>query len=56
MEHHFFGSFVTMPESGGASGISEFTVVDGQQRLTTIFIILATIRRKDDRIRPRKYK
>ncbi len=46
MEHHFFGSFVTMPAPGGASSVSEFTVVDGQQRLTTIFIILATIRER----------
>lgn len=47
-KHHFFGSFVTMPTPGSASTVSEFTVVDGQQRLTTIYIILATLR---DRIK-----
>lgn len=45
---HFFGSFVTMPAHSGASAVSEYTVVDGQQRLTTVFIVLATIR---DRIK-----
>lgn len=38
MDQHFFGSFVTMPTPSGASTVSEFTVVDGQQRLTTIYI------------------
>jgi len=47
-EGHFFGSFVTMPAHSGASAVSEYTVVDGQQRMTTIFIVLATIR---DRIK-----
>ncbi len=43
---HFFGSFVTMPTPSGASTVMEFIVVDGQQRLTTVFIILATIRER----------
>ncbi len=52
MEHHFFGSFVTMLTDGGASTVSEFTVVDGQQRLTTIYIILATIRERIIELNP----
>ncbi|RJS49678.1 MAG: hypothetical protein CIT03_02500 [Methanobacterium sp.] len=50
--HHFFGSFVTMPTPSGASNVSEFTIVDGQQRLTTIFIILATIRERIEELEP----
>ncbi len=52
MDQHFFGSFVTMPTPSGASTVSEFTVVDGQQRLTTIYIILATIRERIKELDP----
>lgn len=43
---HFFGSFVTMPIASSPSTVSKFTIIDGQQRLTTIGVILASIRRK----------
>jgi uncharacterized protein with ParB-like and HNH nuclease domain len=43
---HFFGSFVTMPVPSSASGVSQYTIIDGQQRLVTIFIFLATLRNR----------
>ncbi|MEO3746512.1 DUF262 domain-containing protein [Plantactinospora sp. B5E13] len=42
---HFIGSVVLAPSpSIGPAGVSEFLVVDGQQRLTTLSILLCTIR------------
>lgn len=42
---HFIGSPVLAPSpSNGPAGVSEFLVVDGQQRLTTLSILLCTIR------------
>ncbi|MDM8565405.1 DUF262 domain-containing HNH endonuclease family protein [Candidatus Halobeggiatoa sp. HSG11] len=41
-ENHFFGSFVTMPLKDNEK-VKKFLLIDGQQRLTTIFIILAAI-------------
>ena len=41
---HFFGSIVTMPVLGGASEVSKFIVIDGQQRLISSFILLSAIR------------
>lgn len=43
-ESHFLGSFVVIPEAHHKIGINTFEVVDGQQRLTTICIILMAIR------------
>lgn len=54
--NHFFGSFVTMPVNSNASKVSEYIVVDGQQRLTTIFIILATLRERMMDIEPKYNK
>jgi len=42
-ENHFFGSFVTMPLEGN-NRVNQFLLIDGQQRLTTIFVLLAIIR------------
>ncbi|MFZ5524319.1 MAG: DUF262 domain-containing protein [Pseudomonadota bacterium] len=41
---HFFGSIVTMPSTSVPEGITKFLLIDGQQRLTTINILLAIIR------------
>ncbi|MBW4568610.1 MAG: DUF262 domain-containing HNH endonuclease family protein [Tolypothrix carrinoi HA7290-LM1] len=48
---YFLGPIVTQQESGTADGISPFIVIDGQQRLTTLTIVLAALRnclRKSD--------
>lgn len=41
---HFMGSMVTMPTSLMPEGIAKYLLIDGQQRLTTIFILLALLR------------
>ncbi len=41
---HFIGSMVTMPTDSVPQGVSKFLLIDGQQRLTTIFILLALVR------------
>ncbi|MEV4757814.1 DUF262 domain-containing protein [Micromonospora sp. NPDC049559] len=42
---HFIGSLVLAPSpTNGPAGVSEFLVVDGQQRLTTLSILLCAIR------------
>jgi len=46
-DNHFFGSFVTIPEGEDEdSDVREFLLIDGQQRLTSIFILLAALRDK----------
>lgn len=45
---HFIGSIVNMPTNSVPEGVSKFLVIDGQQRLTTLYIILALIRDKFD--------
>ena len=41
---HFFGALVTLPINMAPVGVNKFLLIDGQQRLTTVFIILALIR------------
>ncbi|MCX6732830.1 MAG: DUF262 domain-containing protein, partial [Candidatus Roizmanbacteria bacterium] len=43
-ESHFLGSIVVIPEGRPLVGINYFEVNDGQQRLTTILIVLSVIR------------
>lgn len=49
--NHFIGSIVTMPAVSVPEGVSKYLLIDGQQRLTTIFILLTLLRdvaRKND--------
>jgi uncharacterized protein with ParB-like and HNH nuclease domain len=41
---YFIGPIVTQAELGTADGITPYVVIDGQQRLTTLSILLATLR------------
>lgn len=41
---HFLGSIVLSPVPTAASGVASYLIVDGQQRLTTLMLILAAIR------------
>ena len=41
---HFIGSIVTMQTHSSPEGIAKYLLIDGQQRLTTIFILLALLR------------
>ena len=43
---HFLGSIVTMPTTSVPEGVAKYLIIDGQQRLTTIFIILSLLRNK----------
>jgi uncharacterized protein with ParB-like and HNH nuclease domain len=36
---HFLGSIVTMAVSSVPEGVSQYLLIDGQQRLTTIFYL-----------------
>ena len=47
---HFFGSFVTLPIPSSASEISKYVIIDGQQRLVTISILLAALRKRIEEI------
>lgn len=41
---HFLGAIVTMPIDMQPHGVSKYVLIDGQQRLTTLFILLAAMR------------
>ena len=41
---HFLGAIVTLPIPDAPEYCSKFMLIDGQQRLTTLFIILSVIR------------
>jgi uncharacterized protein with ParB-like and HNH nuclease domain len=43
-KNHFIGSIVTMQDKSVPEGVTKYLLIDGQQRLTTIFILLALIR------------
>src|SRR5215210_1928409 len=50
LRSHFIGSIVTMPTTSVPEGVAKYLLIDGQQRLTTIFILLTLLRdiAKDD--------
>lgn len=41
---HFIGSIVSLPTVSVPEGVAKYLLIDGQQRLTTIFIILTLLR------------
>ncbi len=41
---HFLGSIVTMQTLSVPEGVPKYTLIDGQQRLTTLFVLMAVIR------------
>jgi len=43
---HFIGSIVNMPTTSVPEGVAKYLLIDGQQRLTTIFILLILLRNK----------
>ena len=43
-EHHFVGSIVTKSLGATPEGVSPFLIIDGQQRLTTVTLLLAALR------------
>lgn len=43
---HFIGSIVTMPTTSVPEGVAKYLLIDGQQRITTIFILLTLLRDK----------
>lgn len=47
---HFLGSIVTMPTTSVPEGVMKYLLIDGQQRLTTLFIILTLIRDKSPQL------
>jgi uncharacterized protein with ParB-like and HNH nuclease domain len=42
--NHFMGSIVTMPAESVPEGVTKYVLIDGQQRLTTILLVLALMR------------
>ncbi len=41
---HFIGSIVTIPTTSVPEGVAKYLLIDGQQRITTIFILLTLLR------------
>src|SRR5262245_16474306 len=41
---HFIGSIVTAPTQSVPEGVTKYLLIDGQQRMTTIFLLLAAVR------------
>jgi len=41
---HFLGAIVTLPMTDGPEHCAKFVLIDGQQRLTTLFILLSAMR------------
>lgn len=46
LKNHFIGSIVTMPTISVPEGVAKYLLIDGQQRLTTIFILFTLLRDK----------
>lgn len=52
---HFIGSIVNMPTVSVPEGVAKYLLIDGQQRLTTIFIILTLLRNKAREIQNQEF-
>ena len=48
--NHFIGAVVTQPVAGPAEEVTKYLLIDGQQRLTTLFIMLACIRNEASQV------
>lgn len=44
MRSHFIGAIVTLPQPDAPERSTKFMLIDGQQRMTTLFVILSVIR------------
>jgi uncharacterized protein with ParB-like and HNH nuclease domain len=44
--NHFIGSIVTRPSKSVPEGVTKYILIDGQQRLTTLLVLLAVVRDK----------
>ena len=44
--NHFMGAVVTMAAKSVPEGVAKFLLIDGQQRLTTLFILLIALRQR----------
>ena len=49
---HFLGSIVSKSQPGTPEGVSPYIVIDGQQRLTTLSIVIAALRDRIGKIDP----
>lgn len=41
--NHFMGSIVTIPTKSVPEGVTKYLLIDGQQRITTIYLILMAL-------------
>lgn len=48
--NHFIGAIVTLPIHDAPERAAKFILIDGQQRLTTLLLLLAVIRKKADQM------
>lgn len=52
---HFIGSIVNMPTVSVPEGVAKYLLIDGQQRLTTIFVLLALLRNKSRELQNQEF-
>lgn len=52
---HFIGSIVNMPTISVPEGVAKYLLIDGQQRLTTIFVLLTLLRNRAREIQNQEF-